>query len=176
MGIAKGEAVEVELVPFIRTRHDRRLAEEGEQLAEEAWMESERRYDEQRRQENRAAWYGWHLDQAERHRRTLEGLIAHHEQHAAGLLTREALGRLSAEDLDGLEDALEAGQRDGTLTFEDLYRVVGERSRRTLGNLFDALEALREGREPRASPQLGEEHINENPRGRDGYRIWKYRK
>jgi hypothetical protein len=48
-------------------------------------MESERRYNEKREQENRAAWYGWHLDQAERHRRTLEDLIKHHETQAARL-------------------------------------------------------------------------------------------
>jgi hypothetical protein len=45
-------------------------------------MESERKYEEKRRKENRAAWYGWHLDQAERHRRILKDLIAHHEAQA----------------------------------------------------------------------------------------------
>jgi len=81
----RGEIVEAELDRFIRTRHDKRVANEGERPALEAWMESERRYEEQRRQENRAAWYGWHLDQAERHRRTLEGLITHHETQAERL-------------------------------------------------------------------------------------------
>ena len=57
----------------------------GSRRIEEAWMESERRYDEKRRRENRAAWHGWHLDQAERHRRTLEELIRHHETQAARL-------------------------------------------------------------------------------------------
>jgi hypothetical protein len=82
---ARAESVEAELDRFIRTRHDRRVADEGERPAEEAWMESERRYEERRRRENRAAWYGWHLDQAERHRRTLEDLIRHHETQAARL-------------------------------------------------------------------------------------------
>jgi hypothetical protein len=82
---ARAEAVEAELDRFIRTRHDGRVADEGERPAEEAWVESERRYDEQRRQVNRAAWYGWHLDQAERHRRTLETLIEHHEARAEEL-------------------------------------------------------------------------------------------
>jgi hypothetical protein len=45
-------------------------------------MESERKYEEKRRKENRAAWYGWRLDQAERHRRILKDLIAHHEAQA----------------------------------------------------------------------------------------------
>jgi rRNA maturation endonuclease Nob1 len=43
-------------------------------------------------------------------------------------LRREALSNLSDEDLDALEDALEAGQEDGSATFEDLYRVVKEQS------------------------------------------------
>jgi hypothetical protein len=82
---ARAEAVEAELDRFIRTRHDRRVADEDERPAEEAWMASERRYEERRRRENQAAWYGWHLDQAERHRRTLEDLIRHHETQAARL-------------------------------------------------------------------------------------------
>jgi hypothetical protein len=51
----------------------------------EMWAGSVHRYHERRRQEVRAQWYGWHLDQAERHRRTLEDLIAHHETQAARL-------------------------------------------------------------------------------------------
>jgi hypothetical protein len=35
-------------------------------------------------------------------------------------LSREALRHLSDEDLYALEDILEAGQEDGTATFEDL--------------------------------------------------------
>jgi hypothetical protein len=41
-------------------------------------------------------------------------------------LGREALTYLSDEELVALEDALEAGQKDGSATFEDLYRVVTE--------------------------------------------------
>jgi hypothetical protein len=82
---ARTEALEAELDRFIRTRHDQRVGDEGARPAEEAWMESERRYEEKRRRENRAAWYGWHLDQAERHRRTLEDLITHHETQAKRL-------------------------------------------------------------------------------------------
>jgi len=44
-----------------------------------------------------------------------------------------------------------------------------------LKNLFDALEAVGEGKEPRAFPRVGQEYINQKPRGRDGYRIWKYK-
>ena len=80
--ISKDEAVEHELDAFIARRDKQRRRTED---VEEAWMESERGYEEQRRRENRAAWYGWHLDQAERHRRTLEDLITHHETRAERL-------------------------------------------------------------------------------------------
>ncbi len=53
--------------------------------AEELWVGSVRRYRERERRELRAAWYGWHLDQADRHRRTLEELVSHHETQAARL-------------------------------------------------------------------------------------------
>jgi hypothetical protein len=83
--VTRGEIVEAELDRLITKRHDRRVAEEGERPALEMWQESEIRYEANRRQEIRAAWYGWHLDQAERHRRTLKGLIAHHEARAERL-------------------------------------------------------------------------------------------
>jgi hypothetical protein len=83
--VVRGESVEKELTAFIERRDRQRRRTQGERLAEEAWMESERRYNEKRRRENRANWYRWHLDQAERHRRTLEGLITHHETQASRL-------------------------------------------------------------------------------------------
>jgi hypothetical protein len=86
-------------------------------------------------------------------------------------LGREALTRLSDEDLDALEDVLEAGQEDGSATFEDLYRVSSEQSRRALESYFECLEAIREGREPNVPTEAGEEEIRET---RNGYRIWKY--
>ena len=82
---ARGEKVELELDAFITKRDAQRRRTEGERPVEEIWMESERRYEENRRRENQAAWYGWHLDQAERHRRTLEGLITHHKTQAERL-------------------------------------------------------------------------------------------
>ena len=45
-------------------------------------------------------------------------------------LGRKALEYLSDEDLYALADALEVGQEDGSATFEDLYRVSTEQSRR----------------------------------------------
>ncbi len=85
----------------------------------------------------------------------------------------EALEYLSDEDLAALEDALEAGQEDGSATFEDLYRVSSEQFRRALENHFDCLEAVMEGREPNVPTEAREEEMRE---ARNGYRIWKYRK
>jgi hypothetical protein len=86
-------------------------------------------------------------------------------------LGREALSHLSDENLDALEDALEAGQEDGSATFEDLYRVSSEQSRRALESYFECLEAITEGREPNVPTEAGEEEMRET---RNGYRIWKY--
>ncbi len=64
----------------------------GEQAPDEleaSYVESVRRFHERRRRENQARWYGYHTDQAERHRRTLEALIAHHEAEAEKLLEDE---------------------------------------------------------------------------------------
>ena len=52
-------------------------------------------------------------------------------------LGRKALEYLSDEDLDALEDALEAGQEDGSATFEDLYRASSEQTRRVFRALAD---------------------------------------
>ncbi len=80
----KDEAVDQELDRLIsrRASQDRR-PDPDEQ--EELWKASVRAHNARIRAEHRAAWYGWHLDQAERHRRTLEDLIAHHETQAARL-------------------------------------------------------------------------------------------
>jgi hypothetical protein len=92
MDVARGELVEKELNVLITRRHDRRVADEGERPALEMWQESERRYDERRRQANRKAWASFHEGQAERHRRTLQDLIAHHETQAAKLCEGEGVG------------------------------------------------------------------------------------
>ena len=64
-------------------------------------------------------------------------------------LSREALRHLSGEDLYALEDVLETGQEeDGSATFEDLYRVSSETSRKAVDAYLECIEALREGREP----------------------------
>lgn len=86
---------------------------------------------------------------------------------------REALRRLSDEDLvsleDGIEEALERGMKEAA--FEDLYAAVSERSRRAMDAYFDHLDAWREGREP---PEV---RPRDPPGGeRNAYRIWKYKK
>ena len=86
-------------------------------------------------------------------------------------LSREALRHLSDEDLHALENALEAGQEDGSAPFEDLYRVSSETSRRAVDAYLESIEALREGREPNVSTEAGEEGMAQS---RNGYRIWKY--
>ncbi len=52
---------------------------------EPSYLESVRTYNAAREAERRAEWYSYHLDQAERLRRTLEPLIALHEARAAAL-------------------------------------------------------------------------------------------
>jgi hypothetical protein len=103
--------------------------------------------------------------------RRLKRLEAVHKQEEAQL-GKEALTYLSDEDLVALEDALEAGQENGTATFEDLYRVSSEQSRRVLESYFECLETIREGREPNIPTEAGEESMAQS---RNGYRIWKYR-
>ncbi len=82
MDIAHGERVEAELNVLITRRHEKRRETEGERQAEEAWLESERRHAERRREENRAAWACYHRQQAESHRATLTDLIIHHQAEA----------------------------------------------------------------------------------------------
>lgn len=84
--VARTEMVEAELTRMIERRDEKRRQTEGERQAEEMWRESVARYNERERRQMRAEWYGWHCDQAERHRRTLEALIAHHEGEAEKLL------------------------------------------------------------------------------------------
>ena len=81
MDIARGELVEKELDILITRRSRRKDSEE----ASETWQESVRAYEEKRRQMARLEWHAFHCGQAERHRRTLEDLISHHETQAAKL-------------------------------------------------------------------------------------------
>jgi hypothetical protein len=82
--LAHAEAVDVKLARMIEgcPRRDEVDPDEREEL----WKESVRAYTVRRREEMRADWHGWHLEQADRHRRTLETLIARHEDEAAKLM------------------------------------------------------------------------------------------
>jgi hypothetical protein len=64
----------------------------GDKGREELYAESVRRYRNWRQQQLRAAWFSYHQDQAARHRRTLEALIARHEEAAAQLMEHEPKG------------------------------------------------------------------------------------
>ncbi len=85
-GISRGEMVEAELNHLITRRHDRRVVEEGERAAHEAWHESEVRYFEEQRRAKDVDRYEFHLAQADRLRRTLGELVARHEAAAERLL------------------------------------------------------------------------------------------
>ena len=83
MDIVQGERAEAELARIIERR-----ARKGEvdcDENEELWKESVRAYTAKRNAEMRAEWRRYHAAQAECLRRTLEGLISHHEQQAAKL-------------------------------------------------------------------------------------------
>ena len=79
---APGEAVEAELDRLI----ERRSRQKGPDEESRLWQESVKRYEQESRQVAQLEWHLHHTAQAERLRRTLEGLIAHHEEHAAKLM------------------------------------------------------------------------------------------
>jgi DNA-binding SARP family transcriptional activator len=81
------EAAERQIDAFIERRS--RKGETDPDEREDLWVESVRRFNKQQRRQIRAEWYGWHCDQAERHRRTLAALIARHEHEAEKLLEPE---------------------------------------------------------------------------------------
>jgi hypothetical protein len=84
-GVARSpEAAEAQINAFIERRSRNGETDPDEQ--EELWRESVARFNEREQQQIRAQWYGWHMDQAERHRRTLEALVSHHHGEAKKLL------------------------------------------------------------------------------------------
>jgi hypothetical protein len=87
--VSRGEEVEHELKRLMEKRHEQRATEEGHRPSEELWQASVERYNSERERELRAAWCSYHQDQAARHRRTLEALIACHEEAAARLMENE---------------------------------------------------------------------------------------
>jgi hypothetical protein len=81
--VARTEAADAELTRMIERRS--RKGEVDPDGREALWKASVRAYTARRREEMRAAWASYHEGQAERHRRTLQGPIAHHETQAAKL-------------------------------------------------------------------------------------------
>ena len=92
MGVSHAESVERELDRLIEKRHNQRPAGEGHRPSEELWQASVERYNSELEKKLRAAWCSYHQDQAVRHRRTLEALIACHEEAAAQLMDHEPKG------------------------------------------------------------------------------------
>ena len=86
----QGARAEAELTRMIERRA--RKGEVDPDEREELWKQSVRRYNARRREEMRAAWTSYHEGQAERRRRTLQDLIAHHEAQAAKLFEGEGVG------------------------------------------------------------------------------------
>jgi len=83
LDVNRGEHAEGQLVRFI----DHRARQNGEQRPEEVmYAESVRVYHARRRKEKAALWYGYHMDQAERLRRSMTALAEHHERQATNLL------------------------------------------------------------------------------------------
>jgi hypothetical protein len=89
VNIVRGELAEKQLDVLIERRA--RKGEVDPDEREELWKVSVRAYTACRREDMRAAWTSYHEGQAERHRRTLEGLIAHHEAQAAKLCEGEGV-------------------------------------------------------------------------------------
>jgi hypothetical protein len=81
--VEHAEMVEKQLDALIERRARKEGVDPDE--IEPGYVESVRRFNARRREEMRAAWTSYHEGQAERHRRTLQDLIAHHEAQAAKL-------------------------------------------------------------------------------------------
>ena len=64
----------------------RALQHEETNLEEMAWKASVRKHNEKLRRQRRAEWYAYHVDQAERLRRTMTALVERHEARALELL------------------------------------------------------------------------------------------
>jgi hypothetical protein len=85
--VARADAVDAELERLVSKRALRDRRPNPDEL-EPSYMEGVNRYNARKREENRQAWASFHEGQAERHRRTLEDLISHHETQAARLCER----------------------------------------------------------------------------------------
>ena len=68
-------------------------ADAEQQRVQDLFEETTRCHRERRREEHRLAWYCFHLDQAERLRRTMTALVEKHEAAAAELLEELPKGK-----------------------------------------------------------------------------------
>jgi hypothetical protein len=84
IGIRSDEAVDAELDRLISKRASQDTRPDPDEL-EPGYVESVRRFNARRREENRAAWREYHRQQALRHRGILEALINYHERRATEL-------------------------------------------------------------------------------------------
>jgi hypothetical protein len=87
--VEHAEMVEKQLDAMIQRRARKEDVDPDER--EEIWKASVRAYTARKREEMRAAWASYHEGQAERHCRTLQDLIAHHETQAAKLCEGEGV-------------------------------------------------------------------------------------
>ncbi len=85
IGIRSDEAVDLELDRLISRRASEDTRPDPDEL-EPGYVESVRRFNARRREENRQAWAAFHEGQAASLRQTLEHLIAEHEAKAMKLL------------------------------------------------------------------------------------------
>jgi len=83
------ETVDLELDLLISRRASQDTRPDPDEL-EPGYVESVRRFNARRREENRRAWAAFHEGQAASLRQTLENLIAEHEAKAMKLLRGEA--------------------------------------------------------------------------------------
>ncbi len=81
MDVMRADTVDADLDRLISWRASTDHRTSADEL-EPSYLESVRRFNARVRAENRAAWCDFHRSQAERHKRTLEGLVAHHEAEA----------------------------------------------------------------------------------------------
>jgi len=79
MDVAHRAMVETEIARLVEKRSSR---ETDPDERDEVWKASVAVYNARRREDNRLAWCEYHRGQAERHRTTLERLIADHEAQA----------------------------------------------------------------------------------------------
>jgi len=82
------DTVDAELDRLISKRASQDMRPDPDEQ-EEIWKASVRAHNQRIQEENRAAWAAFHEGQAERHRRILEELIAHHTTQAEKLAKLE---------------------------------------------------------------------------------------